>query len=132
MRSTVIIEYKTNSYRATVQGRFGGGYRNANAGATPEDAAAFAAREMIGYSQGNPDGGSLLAPPEVMILVPAHLYSIEGRATPQCPHCGGEINPASLMGKASSEAKAVAARENARKPRPGAKGKPKPRKPKNE
>lgn len=128
MRSTVIIEFKNTGYRATVQGRFGGGYQNAPAGEFPEEAAAFAAREMIRYSQSNPEGGALLAPPEVMALVPKHLHNLEGSASPRCPHCGVEINPASLLGRTTSEAKAAAARENAKKPRPSAKGKPKPRK----
>lgn len=50
----------------------------------------------------------------------------------KCPHCGEEIevNPASIMGSKKSEAKTAAVRENAKKPRPNAQGKPKPRKPK--
>lgn len=45
-----------------------------------------------------------------------------------CPHCGGEIHPASLLGSIKSEAKTAANRLNAAKPRPNAQGKPKPRK----
>jgi len=32
----------------------------------------------------------------------------------KCPHCGGEINPAALLGSMSSPAKAEAARANAK------------------
>ncbi len=43
----------------------------------------------------------------------------------KCPHCGKEINPASVMGQAKSEKKAAAARENGKKGgRPKGKGKP--------
>jgi len=43
----------------------------------------------------------------------------------ECPHCNQsfEVNPASLMGKVKSEAKTIAARENAKKKRPGRKAK---------
>lgn len=34
--------------------------------------------------------------------------------TAKCPHCGGEINPAALLGSMSSPAKARAARANAK------------------
>ena len=34
----------------------------------------------------------------------------------KCPKCGAAINPGSLMGQASSEAKTEAARRNASKP----------------
>jgi len=78
MRSTVIIEHKGNGYRATAQGKFGGGYRNAPAGDTPDKAAAHAASAMIRYGQSNPDGGSLVAPAEVLALVPEHLREVAG------------------------------------------------------
>ncbi len=52
----------------------------------------------------------------------------------KCPHCGGEINPASLLGLGKNKtmsAVAVKARQEAsKKPRPNALGKKKPRKPK--
>lgn len=46
-----------------------------------------------------------------------------------CPHCNKDIrlDPAAIMGRKKSEAKTVAARINAKLPRPGAKGKKKPR-----
>jgi hypothetical protein len=56
-----------------------------------------------------------------------------------CPHCGGEISPAAIIGKEGGkksrrkitpeqQAKMQAARKlNASKPRPGARGKRKPR-----
>lgn len=41
-----------------------------------------------------------------------------------CPHCGHEINIGSLLGSVKSQAKADAARANARKPRGPRKKKP--------
>lgn len=76
MRTTVIIDKKGAGYVATVSGKFGGGYQGARCGLTPGDAARFAAREMIRYAQSNPEGGDLMAPPEVLELVPEHLRSI--------------------------------------------------------
>ena len=34
--------------------------------------------------------------------------------TAKCPHCGGVINPAALLGAMTSPAKAAASRENAK------------------
>lgn len=75
MRSTVIITKRGAGYIATVSGH-GGGHQGARCGLTPYDAAARAAQLMIEYAQGNPDGGDLMAPPEIMELVPQHLRSI--------------------------------------------------------
>ncbi len=76
MRSTIIISKRGAGYISTVSGQFGGGHQGCKAGLTPSDAAATAARYMIWYAQSNPEGGDLMAPPEVMELVPAHLHSI--------------------------------------------------------
>jgi len=46
----------------------------------------------------------------------------------KCPHCNQPVNAASVMGKIVTPAKIVSNTENAKKPRPGAKGKAKPRK----
>ena len=80
MKSTVIIQTRGEGYISNVSGRFGGGHQGARAGLTPYDAAATAAKLMVEYSQTNPEGGSLMAPPEVLELVPAHLREIEARA----------------------------------------------------
>ena len=79
MRSTVIITKRGEGYISTVSGRFGGGHIGARAGLTAYDAAATAARYMIEYAQSNPEGGELMAPPEVLDLVPEHLRSIAAR-----------------------------------------------------
>lgn len=78
MRSTVIISKRGAGYIATVSGRFGGGFHGARCGITPFEAATKAAEWMIQYSQSNPDGGDLMAPNEVLELVPEHLRSIAG------------------------------------------------------
>lgn len=77
MRTTVIITKRGDGYISAVAGQHGGGHSGARAGLTPYDAAARAARLMIEYAQANPEGGDLMAPPEVLELVPAHLRSID-------------------------------------------------------
>jgi hypothetical protein len=76
MRSTVIIKKRGAGYIATVSGRFGGGFQGARCGLTPFEAATKAAEWMIQYAQKNGEGGELMAPPEVLELVPEHLRSI--------------------------------------------------------
>lgn len=76
MRSTVIITKRGAGYVSTVSGRSGGGHSGARAGLTPYDAAARAAQLMLEYAHTNPEGGDLMAPPEVIELVPQHLRSI--------------------------------------------------------
>ena len=80
MRATVIIAKRGAGYISTVSGRFGGGHQGARAGLTAYDAATTAARYMIEYAQTNPEGGDLMAPLEVLELVPEHLRSVPARA----------------------------------------------------
>lgn len=75
MRTTVIIEKRGQGYISTVSGQFGGGHTNARAGLTPEDAAATAAKLMLQHGQPNKEGATLMAPNDVMDLVPEHLRS---------------------------------------------------------
>jgi hypothetical protein len=77
MRTTVIIQKRGAGYISTVQGQFGGGHSGARAGLTAYDAAARAANLMIEYAQPNPEGGELMAPPEVLELVPGHLRRVK-------------------------------------------------------
>jgi hypothetical protein len=79
MRSTVIIEKRGEGYTSTVSGKFGGGHQGARAGLDAHAAAATAARLMIQYAQSNEEGGDLVAPAEVLDLVPQHLRSIAKR-----------------------------------------------------
>mgnify|MGYP003404484908 CR=1 FL=1 len=76
MRTTVIISKRGDGYISTVSGKFGGGHTGARCGLTPFDAAAKAASYMIQYAQSNSAGGDLMAPPEVLELVPVHLRNI--------------------------------------------------------
>jgi hypothetical protein len=80
MRSTVIIEKRGPGYISTVSGKFGGGHKGARCGLTPQDAASQAAKLMIEYAQSNPEGGDLMAPAEVLELVPEHLRSIPAKS----------------------------------------------------
>lgn len=79
MRSTIIITRRGEGYISSVSGKFGGGHSGGNCGLTPYEAAAKAAQHMIEYAQSNPEGGDLMAPAEVMDLVPAHLHNIAGK-----------------------------------------------------
>lgn len=80
MRTTVIIAKRGEGYISTVSGKFGGGHTGARCGLTPYDAAAKAAQYMLEYAQTNQEGGDLMAPPEVLELVPLHLRSIAANA----------------------------------------------------
>jgi hypothetical protein len=79
MRTTVIIRKRGAGYISDVSGRFGGGHSGSRAGLTPFDAATTAARYMVEYAQSNQEGGDLMAPPEVLELVPEHLRSIAAK-----------------------------------------------------
>ena len=79
MKSTVIITKRGEGYISTVQGKFGGGHQGARAGLTPFDAAARAAQLMIEYATSNEDGGELMAPAEVLELVPEHLRKVAAK-----------------------------------------------------
>jgi hypothetical protein len=79
MRTTVILTKRGEGYISQVSGQFGGGHSGSRAGLTPYDAAARAAKLMLEYAQSNPEGGDLMAPPEVLELVPEHLRSIPAR-----------------------------------------------------
>jgi hypothetical protein len=76
MKTSVIIQKRGDGYISTVAGRFGGGHQGARAGLKPYDAAAQAAKLMLEYAQTNPEGGDLMAPPEVLEQVPEHLRKI--------------------------------------------------------
>jgi hypothetical protein len=80
MRTTVIIEKRGAGYVCTVSGKHGGGYQMARAGLDSQSAAALAAREMIRYAVSNDEGGDLMAPAEVLTLVPEHLHKIDDKS----------------------------------------------------
>lgn len=82
MRTTVLIRKRGKGYISDVVGRAGGGHQGARCGLQPHEAAASAARLMLEYAQTNPEGGSLMAPPEVMELVPVHLREIAATSSP--------------------------------------------------
>ena len=80
MRSTVIITKKGEGYYVTVSSKLGVAHQNARAGLTTFDAAATAALHMIQYAQSNDEGGDLMAPAEVLELVPMHLRNIDAES----------------------------------------------------
>lgn len=82
MRATVIITRRGQGYISTASGQHGGGHQGAKCGLTPHEAAAHAAALMLRYGANNPEGASLMAPDEVMALIPEHLRSIEPSAVP--------------------------------------------------
>lgn len=79
MRTSVIIAPRGVGYISSVSGRYGGGHNGARAGLTPYEAAARAAQLMILYAVPNPEGGDLMAPQEVLELVPEQLRSVPGK-----------------------------------------------------
>lgn len=80
MRSTVVISNRGGGYISSATGKFGGGHSGARAGMTPYDAAAHAAGLMQRYAVTNQEGGDLMAPPEVLELVPEQLRSVPARS----------------------------------------------------
>lgn len=76
MRTTVIISKRGEGYVSTVAGKYGGGHQGARCGLTPHEAAASAAKYMLEYACENVEGGDLMAPPEVLELVPTHLRKL--------------------------------------------------------
>lgn len=79
MRSLITISRRQTVYFASARGEFGGGYCGAHAGDTPEEAALFAIREMRRYALTNPEGGDLVAPPDVLAHVSRELRTVAGR-----------------------------------------------------
>lgn len=80
MRSYVVIRKRGEGYVSDVTGKFGGGHRGARCGLTPYDAAAHAASMMQWYAVSNPEGGDLMAPPEVLELVPESLRNVAAKS----------------------------------------------------
>ena len=76
MRTIVIIEKHGHGYIGTITDNSGSERIGVRCGLEPYDAAAKAAKFMIKYAASNPDGGDLMAPPEVLELVPEHLRVI--------------------------------------------------------
>lgn len=79
MRASVVISRRGEGYISSVTGKFGGGHSGCRAGLTPYDAAAHAAQMMQRYAVTNSEGGDLMAPPEVLALVPESLRVVAGR-----------------------------------------------------
>ena len=80
MRTTIIVKIRGAGYMVTVYAQPGDSTpQGARIGLTPQDAATRAAELMLQYAVHNPDGGDLMAPPEVLELIPSHLHSIAGR-----------------------------------------------------
>jgi hypothetical protein len=77
MRSTVVIYKRYPGYAADYSGRNGDSAHGIKAGLNSHDAATTAARLMLQYAVPNPEGGDLVAPQEVLDLVPEHLKSID-------------------------------------------------------
>ena len=78
MRTTVIVTKRGEGYIATVGAKVGIVRQGVRVGLTPAEAAASAAELMIRYAQPNAEGGDLMAPLEVLELVPTHLRGMLG------------------------------------------------------
>ncbi len=77
-RTLITIRKRGAGYIIDVAGSRGGGYQGRQCGITPYDAATAAASAMAQYAalSANPDGGDLMAPPEVMEHVPESWRTI--------------------------------------------------------
>ena len=69
-RSTITITQRAGWYIATVDGR------SERIGRTASEGAALATRLMLQHAVENPSGGVLIAPADVLDLVPAHLRDV--------------------------------------------------------
>jgi len=78
MKTTIIITRRGDGYIATIGARNGIVAQGARCGLTRHDAATWAAQMMLRYASpdSNPEGGELMAPHEVIELVPEHLRKI--------------------------------------------------------
>jgi len=76
LKTTVIIYQRGAGYVVDYNDKDGATKMGARVGLTPEDAAITAARLMVRLALNNPEGGSLMAPAEVLELVPEHLREI--------------------------------------------------------
>ena len=76
MKTTVIIYQRGAGYVMDYNDAHGTLKQGVRVGLTPEDAALYAARIMMRLALDNPEGGSLMAPAEVLTLVPEHLREI--------------------------------------------------------
>lgn len=65
VRASVVVIKRGDSYYCDVTGQAGGGFRNAFAGKTPEEAALFAQMQKVRYIDNNPLGGDMFLPAEV-------------------------------------------------------------------
>jgi hypothetical protein len=79
MKTTVIVKEAQNGYQITVSTGQGVGETVYTEGDKPFDAAAAAAEAMAKWGVPNEEGAELMAPDEVMALVPKHLRGIDGK-----------------------------------------------------
>jgi hypothetical protein len=77
METTIIIAKREGVYVSTVSSQSGEEYSNRPIGRNPEEAAAAATQLMIDHAINNPDGGELIALPEIYALVPKHLHKVK-------------------------------------------------------
>lgn len=79
MRTLITIRKRGTGYIIDVTGAHGGGYQGRQCGLDPYAAATAAASAMAQYAalSSNPEGGDLMAPPEVMEHVPVAWRKID-------------------------------------------------------
>lgn len=79
MRTLITIRKRGAGYIIDISAASGLIRQGSQCGLSPYDAATTAAREMSTYASENPDGGDLMAPPEVLELVPPTWRSIAAK-----------------------------------------------------
>ena len=77
MRTLIIIMKRGAGYVVSASDQSGPRQIMVRCGLTPYDAAARATVLMMEHGRNNPEGGDIMAPPEVMEFVPEHLRSIQ-------------------------------------------------------
>lgn len=79
MKTTVIVKEAKNGYQVTVSTGQGVGEMVYVVSDQPFDAAAAAAEAMAKWGVTNDDGAEVMAPDEVLDLIPSHLRCVAGK-----------------------------------------------------
>ena len=80
MRTLITIRKRGAGYVIDAALPFGGSYAGRQCGLSPYEAATTAARAMSAYADLNKDGCDLMAPPEVIKLVPEAWRNVPAKS----------------------------------------------------
>ena len=80
MRTLIIIRKRGAGYVIDVAVPYGGSYAGRQCGLSPYEAATTATRAMANLADLNPEGGDLMAPPEVIAFVPEAWRNVPAKS----------------------------------------------------